>query len=52
MKLSENQALAIVVGPIYLCGINSEEEEKNVDAVKATEKRPTWDANFVKKACR
>ncbi len=37
---------------LYMCGINSaeEEEEKNVDtAVIATEERPTWDANFVKK---
>ncbi len=37
---------------LYMCGINSaeEEEEKNVDtAVIATEKRPTWDANCVKK---
>ncbi len=30
--------------------INSEEEEDNVDVVVATEKRPTWDDNFAKKA--
>ncbi len=37
---------------IYIWGINSEkeEEEKNVDVVVATKKRPTWDADFVKRA--
>ncbi len=41
-------------GSIYSSRINSEEagEEENVDVVIAMGKRPTWDSNFVKTACR
>ncbi len=37
---------------MYVCGINSkeEEEEENVDVAVAREKKPTYDDNFVKRA--
>ncbi len=37
---------------IYVDGINSkeEDEEEIVDAVMMREKRPTWDANYVRRA--
>ncbi len=39
-------------GSIYVCGIKSEKEEvvDNMDDVMVREKRPPWDANFVKRA--
>ncbi len=43
------QELSFCNRSIYLCGMNSEEEEENGDALIATEKRPAWDVNFYKK---